>query len=999
MVRSIYRQLGDAASRLKRWLTDAIRDTVDPDDNGGRRRYLCWLFAWGALGIFLRALFDIRPYESAKAVAEFVLTIGGLEAWLENSVSGKQLKNWIAAPVVTIFIGACSYRVFAERWKRAKGGRPDFAIKDPYSAISEMHHIPGYVPGKFIGRRAQLLELKPFLRAAQNPFAWKMITGRTGIGKTRLCIELVVELRQAARSRDLWTQVTRWSARFLRIQATHKQAWDAGFVDPHRCEELMSWYPRRPTLLIFDEASLFFADSLNRLLTDLSAKGTPRRPIRVLVIDHIQYDSFQRLLGAMSSARGRGETLALGPMPDTDLAQLAQSLPGQAQSGWSSLTAAGGNPRSALHLLMAAKGESYRSAIRTWSNNLIPGLAPPDDRIEPTLSIDGGIAETLIATALIGPLTVSASAGRGTDDLASKLRRFYPHIDRKTLSETLPPLEPRELAYDIAFRLYDLLSQTRRDTIMSLLLTQPVRLRNSLHEFWFELNSDFVSKKDERLVASALEIQRSLDTAQPEVVKIIHDDLMRHLEELNAAHDVETVNRHLVIARLYLKYRPFDRFIAETALKSDVNASRIFGRRGINSRIDFRHILNLRAMQWMNDVEIKELYFKILTNYAISSGSGLNYDHLIELKRIAEEALDSYRGGPNNTADLAMGIANNLLSSLIRISPPVDAKELYFTMRHVVGRVGGSASRDFLLNFAGGLLNILNVAKSLATVEFADSAWDDLYALGTQKRFADDAAMQSRLVGGAINVAHVLSNGGTEPERRKIVTRLERIIAPHMATTDADLRILVCSALTEVIHRHAVRGRFDQAAEAFGRLDRLALDATGQIRSDCQGSVMRASACLLTHYSEFDETELSTRQMAAIFESIGGEPYLTAETADISVLGELIDLNNFIDGWRQFNHRLALNGRDAEFIASFKLWNRFFLHFMEVTGSTATRAKTLHQISKLVDCAQSHVAAMGDRGASLSHTIRNQRFRLYARSPSDRKLMEAARSVEALHAP
>lgn len=142
--------------------------------------------------------------------------------------------------------------------------------------------------GTSVGRTA-LPAARPHISV---PFAWLVIAGRPGSGKTRLvhefarhagCTEMLETSPKAWRTRQL--RFTDWLHRacwFLR--RTRHRVWDIGkirmFLDQ---VSLQGWQPRRPTLLMLDEPK---PGACSRVLHAL-AHGSRRwrHPVRLVILD------------------------------------------------------------------------------------------------------------------------------------------------------------------------------------------------------------------------------------------------------------------------------------------------------------------------------------------------------------------------------------------------------------------------------------------------------------------------------------------------------------------------------------------------------------------------------------------------------------------------------------------------------------------------------------------------------------------------------------------
>ncbi|UFN46905.1 hypothetical protein LPC08_12780 [Roseomonas sp. OT10] len=160
----------------------------------------------------------------------------------------------------------------------------------------------------WVGREAEMDRLRGF-RLDPRPFAWWSVTGAGGMGKSRLAFEFARVLDHAG-----------WRAGFLpRSAAGH--AWDR-------------WEVLFPTLLILDDASTR-TEEAGRIIEALASRaGRLDFPVRLLLVD--RHDGAATALGQdlllretyLHPTRFLPEPLALGPLPDPALRDLAARLLG-----------------------------------------------------------------------------------------------------------------------------------------------------------------------------------------------------------------------------------------------------------------------------------------------------------------------------------------------------------------------------------------------------------------------------------------------------------------------------------------------------------------------------------------------------------------------------------------------------------------------------------------------------------------------------------------------
>jgi tetratricopeptide (TPR) repeat protein len=158
---------------------------------------------------------------------------------------------------------------------------------------TRLHYTSRRVP--HVGRKPLLETLKGFLAAAGGGtwkrFAWWLLTGPGGIGKSRLALELGLEVE-----RD-------W-------------AWDAGFFhkDSHAtfpADQWKAWRPSRPTLVIFDYAAERPSEigTAMRALHVLDQRGLLGYPVRFLLLERDHASA--RLVQGLTTERAQEEANAI----------------------------------------------------------------------------------------------------------------------------------------------------------------------------------------------------------------------------------------------------------------------------------------------------------------------------------------------------------------------------------------------------------------------------------------------------------------------------------------------------------------------------------------------------------------------------------------------------------------------------------------------------------------------------------------------------------------
>ena len=981
----------DMAGIVARLLMDPVRRNFVLEDNGRFKRKLWWLATCAGVGLLASIFLGFVPDDSViEAGAVWLKAFPGLEGWLKTNSKAIAVMSWVAAPVFFVLIGMLLLSVGKLGfWNRWLGGRPDFMLKNPLVAISETVLIKGYDPTVFVGRQDQLESLRGLLHPQGEAFAWQMVLGRTGIGKTRLCAKMVDELALAARDYNFLFRFRVVRERLLKVPPPHSHAWDAGFVDPIRCGEIADWHPRRPTLLVFDEASRTFGDGLYPLLASLANKGTCRRPVRVLLIDHMSRESAVRQLGMANPVVGRRDPMLLTGLADQEMTELAGRFPGHVLSLPALLATAEGSPRSAIYMLHEGKTWNCRLAMRQWANGMFPGLAPDHDDVLPQPDIEADVAEALVAAALIGPVPIAKTTVADAFNIARKVQRFFPDSDPKIWANTIPGFKPRDLGYEIAFRLFDLMSEKRKEAMISVLLSDLRRLRGSLNEFWLERSSHYSSEQDARLFDSAIAIQDRLDSADLETIERIHTDLASHFEAIAASSNRVEIRGHLDIARTYLQCRPFDPEVLKYCLKCEVNASKSTGKQGAFDRSAVDRLTNPLVVRWLGDPEAARLYLDFLQNLTMVKRSAADVEFLDRAKVFVTPLIQKYHGGEDAIVERAMGVAVNLISRYSEARNDEEVEALVKSMRHALGRAGESACRAIELHFAAGLVGLLYASSAGRSALSATTGARELYELCTADRHAMDLGMRLWLVAGLIKVAKITELSGQEAEARKWRNRLNRATTQVGIDSDTRLIVLTCRALRDLIHANAVRGRFKLAEKQYAQLFGLCHEEPRKLLWELRGALLNAQGCLSNHYDGTVEASRGEELAVLQLECFEATPKLTKEMLERTVLGSFSDFADIISAWASLNHRSAEDGKWDRFDRSMVAWGSFFQSFMEIAKSSTISIQVLGEIRGLMNCVTMHVS----QDSQHHENVRRQAGELYLLAPHDPQISALAQKL------
>jgi hypothetical protein len=262
---------------------------------------------------------------TGHVVGIVIETRGRLDAVGGWAVPSEALKTFIAGCKLQLLIDPENRRC----WYRAT----DDCLEEGTSITSRQPTLRGANPDSqnlyyygsrkivFRDRKNELKVLNDFLNS-QRKFAWFLVTGSGGVGKSRLCLELCLK-------RD--------------------PTWRAGFLDKSALPDLAfwrNWRPNRPTLIIVDYAAVY-PETVGELARCLQTKRTrPDVMIRLLLIERDEREWLEKFLGRGSTDREltlaakyldrAAGSMALGSLPDEDtwriMRQIAPELPVRAKT-------------------------------------------------------------------------------------------------------------------------------------------------------------------------------------------------------------------------------------------------------------------------------------------------------------------------------------------------------------------------------------------------------------------------------------------------------------------------------------------------------------------------------------------------------------------------------------------------------------------------------------------------------------------------------------------
>ena len=462
------------------------------------------------LGLALKLLLDFQPVEAFSNVAESLTGwVPALGVWLE---AHPDIRAWVAGPVA---LGVACLVLAVTPWGRTVLNRL-FPDPPPFvrSSLDEARHRDRVLslegpPLPFVGRSDGLTEAERLLVTERRPFAWRALTGPSGIGKTRLAIE--------------------W------LEKARAKGWDVGILDRDDFALVKGWKARRSTALVVDEARNDWGDRLGELLTAFAGAGTARAPVRALVVDQIQpqVDIRGGDDRAMVRAAGIGASLRLRRLDEAEVLGLCAA---SARAGIDKdiiVRESAGLPRAALILINASNATNYADALMEWVERLEPSIA--DEGRPLRLALAG----PLFLASLAGPIDADVVRELCGDVDAAALAKFFPESEARSLDRQVPALTPDDLAIALLLRLIPRFDLRRRETMVDLLLRDmPAEVEARLGSIW-RARPDLDRAGGGDCAASALQwLQQRFDRIRPRDVENAHAraaGAMHQLEENDPA--------------------------------------------------------------------------------------------------------------------------------------------------------------------------------------------------------------------------------------------------------------------------------------------------------------------------------------------------------------------------------------------------------------------------------------------------------------------------------
>ena len=440
--------------------------------------------------IWLILYFFISPFIDVQAVSSFLREKPPF-SFLSESPREKLLKNfWY--PLIALIITLILYKVIessaeaiSERWLT---GKPQFIhIPDKHKEWLDFRARTS----DLIGQQEQLEQLTAFLNS-EDLFQWWWMTGSAGSGKSRIALNWVDELHKEKRILGF-------------------KKYDAGFFrGVHDNDIWRDWQPRKPTIIVIDNAAEYAEDILQMFKALVIQSDQFENNLRVLIVERSLPEKIKHLNEESNYIEHRYHSKPtrpsqLNPEQVADLTNSVPSINGRIldQSGINSIfKVSQGNPLIALAAadLILEQGDmdwSTRNELLThWANRMcikLRGQGLPESCL-------GFVALT---TFVRGMKWEDASKLGYPNECLSK--QTLDRIFRKDTAEKIPHIEPDLFGEIFVINVFsDLNAVERGDFLQSAWGIDPLGAGISL----FNMRKDF---PDNEIVEILDEMPKNID--------------------------------------------------------------------------------------------------------------------------------------------------------------------------------------------------------------------------------------------------------------------------------------------------------------------------------------------------------------------------------------------------------------------------------------------------------------------------------------------------------
>lgn len=814
-----------------------------------------------ALG--LKAGFGIQPVASFFGEIQLVGEIvPGFTRWLE---ARPDVTGWLAGPVIfaLLFAGFGALPGIRTVLERLIPDPPPFvrSCLDEARRRGQLISLEG-PPVKFIGRTDALGELEALLEP-DKAFAWRWLTGVSGIGKTRLGLE--------------------WLA------AAGAAGWDVGILDRKDAASIEGWRPRRRTALMIDEARRDWSDNLAEAIVGLAGAARRGAPVRVVVVDQLPA-GIDILSGEDRDRVTAAEVeppLRLRGLNEDEIVELcdASEKPGALPAGV--IAESAGLPRAALILLNSAQQVAdYTKALSEWVDRLLPGLLDPAAPLAP------GMTGPLLMASLGGPIDTQVAREICGQVDTWMLPRFYQDETPQSLEERLPALVPDDLAQQLLLRLLPRIDAALRTACVDKVLgLAPAAVEAKLSGIWRHRRDRPKANGNDAGPDPVQWLQRRFDTKFPDRVERLHEisaQAVNASTSENAAEVAEALGRIEDLA----DSRPFDLVIRQNEAKGAWNATYRYGKAGAIPELE-RWGDRLRAIvedpRFGSEPGIIEAEINAAQNAFLPYGEIQDFDGIERWGRRLLAAL-SKEGVPSNPGLMDAAVAGMTRAAFFYGS--VGNMEMAEKWADRIIAMAETApfvdSVTFKRRIAGCAVNATAHYGAIKDFEGFERWAARAVAIGEDERFSGDISIRTSQAMIAVNgIAYygVVQNFDALERWGSVLTGL--VENPRLQG-EPDIRLHEAKGAVNAIQQLGKGGLF-AGLEIWGqRLIDLAADTRFAAREDIQTNIVMGASNAIIRYGHAARLGGVERWGGWLVNFVENEPH--AENIDLRLrLAEVAD--------------------------------------------------------------------------------------------------------------
>lgn len=615
----------------------------------------------------------------------------------------------------------------------------------------------------FVGRSHELAELESFL-TSENNFSWWWLNGAAGTGKSRLALEWIV-------SHSSW------------YKPCLPQGYDIGFFSDVGQEDYWrTWQPRRPTVVVIDDAAEHTSKILI-LLRDLGQRTKELNyPVRVLLVERAIPEDLKQLDEKIiySENRYRNDSLKLSPLEAGDLEKLASEvalLRGRTLNWTDSqkkqiLKISQGRP---LFMILAADNLLENNGAFSWKGSE-DILKEQTARTRAKL-LQAGLPETCVPLVAMASLTRRLSwdtAKLFVPDPACENKRLFDRLYGQDTTQYIPALEPDLLGEYFVLEEFANLTEYRQNVFLKIAWDASSK---EVAETLYKIGSDF---KDQFIAGGIDRMPTKSDQlawwAQIRVWLLSKENLAEG-----------DIRRYWLQLRQLTQGYDADIHVSSAVMYGGAWAIRNFG--------------NLQKLDDVHEVQeqLEDLAIKFEKASTIHGGLSMGLAHAagrygkgnryLEMKRTIEKLqviAQSFSNEVEIQAMLALGLTN-VIDDYDRSSYFEEVPRLFKVVKDLEQRFPGNATIQYL--------TLYSITSAINTFARSQS-WNDVESSLTLARtiagrFKDNLGFQ---LGLAMAAENTLNNFG----KSKI---LEKTVAPLDTLKEIGTRYTFNQAIQEVVSK------------------------------------------------------------------------------------------------------------------------------------------------------------------------------------------------------